>query len=183
MHPMTAANLRNAYGGESMAHMRYGIWGDKAEKDGYPNVARLFRAIASAETVHATGHFRELGSEPGDALCASGAVFGLGPTSRRALRGASTTPFRPKRPTRNSSRRPKGQWTPAKTLIWGQYRYAASAAGLTRAKPPTFVPYVARKRTGSRPSHERSAPIAPQQHRRMDGSHRSLGRRMHGFTT
>ena len=61
MHPMTAANLRNAYGGESMAHMRYGIWGDKAEKDGYPNVARLFRAIASAETIHATGHFATYG--------------------------------------------------------------------------------------------------------------------------
>jgi len=93
MHPMTAANLRNAYGGESMAHMRYGIWGDKAEKDGYPNVARLFRAIASAETVHATGHFRELGSEPGDALCASGAVFGLGPTSQNLQGGINGETF------------------------------------------------------------------------------------------
>jgi len=42
-----------------MAHMRYLIWGDQAEKEGLPNVARLFRAIASAETVHATNHFRE----------------------------------------------------------------------------------------------------------------------------
>ena len=33
MHDMTAANLRSAHGGESMAHMRYLIWADKAEKD------------------------------------------------------------------------------------------------------------------------------------------------------
>ena len=93
MHAMTAANLRNAYGGESMAHMRYGIWGDKAEKDGFPNVARLFRAISAAETVHATSHFRELGSELGDALCASGAVFGLGPTSQNLQGGIDGETF------------------------------------------------------------------------------------------
>ena len=93
MRPMTAANLRNAYGGESMAHMRYGIWGDKAEKDGYPNVARLFRAIASAETVHATSHFRELGSDLGDALCASGGVFGLGSTSQNLQGGINGETF------------------------------------------------------------------------------------------
>ena len=45
---MTAANLRSAYGGESMAYMRYKVWGDKAKKDGYPNVARLFEAVAYA---------------------------------------------------------------------------------------------------------------------------------------
>jgi rubrerythrin len=76
MHPMTAANLRNAHGGESMAHMRYMIWGSRAEKEGYGNVARLFRTIASAETVHASNHFRELKDEAGDELCASKAVFG-----------------------------------------------------------------------------------------------------------
>ena len=61
MHDMTAANLRNAYGGESMAHMRYKIWGERAGKEGFPNVERLFKAIASAETIHAGNHFRELG--------------------------------------------------------------------------------------------------------------------------
>jgi rubrerythrin len=90
---MTAANLRNAYGGESMAHMRYGIWGDKAEKEGFPNIARMLRAIAAAETVHATSHFRELGSELGDALCASGAVFGLGPTTQNLQGGIDGETF------------------------------------------------------------------------------------------
>jgi rubrerythrin len=81
MHKMTAANLRNAHGGESMAHQRYLIWGAEAEREGLPNTARLFRAIASAETVHATNHFRQLKDEGGDFLCASMAVFGLKDTS------------------------------------------------------------------------------------------------------
>jgi len=77
MHSMTASNLRSAYGGESMAHMRYVIWGDKARRDGLANVARLFMAIAAAEQIHASNHFRELRAEAQDFLVASMAVFGL----------------------------------------------------------------------------------------------------------
>ncbi len=87
MHATTAANLRNAHGGESMAYMRYIIWGDKAEKDGFPNVARLFRAIAAAETIHATNHFNELKKQFGDHPCNSMAVFGLGSTSENLQGG------------------------------------------------------------------------------------------------
>jgi rubrerythrin len=87
MHAITAANLRNAHGGESMAHMRYLVWGDSAEKEGFQNVARLFRAIASAETVHASNHFRELKDQFGDSLCASMAIFGLGSTSQNLQGG------------------------------------------------------------------------------------------------
>ena len=61
MRKMTEANLREAFSGESQAHMRYLIYADKAEKDGKPNVANLFRAIAYAERVHATNHFKALG--------------------------------------------------------------------------------------------------------------------------
>jgi len=67
--------------------MRYLIWGDLAEKQGFPNVARLFRSIASAETVHATNHFRELKGQFGDALCSSMAVFGVGTTSQNLQGG------------------------------------------------------------------------------------------------
>lgn len=77
---MTAANLKNAHGGESMAHMRYKIWGRKAEQEGFPNVARLFRAISRAETVHASNHFRELKSVPGGTEAYSATVFGLNTT-------------------------------------------------------------------------------------------------------
>jgi len=60
MHEMTASNLRSAFAGESQAHMRYLIFADKAEQEGFPNVARLFKAIAYAEQVHASNHFKAL---------------------------------------------------------------------------------------------------------------------------
>ena len=61
MKKMTQANLEAAFAGESQAHMKYAIFADKAEKEGYPEVARLFRAVSSAERVHATNHLRTLG--------------------------------------------------------------------------------------------------------------------------
>ncbi|MDD5219606.1 MAG: rubrerythrin family protein [Candidatus Bipolaricaulis sp.] len=61
MHAMTKEFLEAAFAGESMAHMKYVIFSEKAEKEGRPNLARLFRAIAYAEQVHAANHFRELG--------------------------------------------------------------------------------------------------------------------------
>ncbi len=62
MHKMTQSNLEAAFAGESQAHMRYLIFADKAERQGFPNVARLFRANAYAEQVHATNHFKALGN-------------------------------------------------------------------------------------------------------------------------
>lgn len=77
---MTADFLRSAYGGESMAHMRYLIWGDMAEKEGFPNISKLFTAIAYAERVHAGNHFRVIGGSTADATVAAGGVFGTGKT-------------------------------------------------------------------------------------------------------
>ncbi len=81
MHDMTAANLRSAFGGESMAHMRYMIWADMADKEGFKNVARLFRAVSYAETVHAANHFKVLGKAPGDFEVLAGAGFSTGKTA------------------------------------------------------------------------------------------------------
>lgn len=61
MHKMTHANLEAAFAGESQAHMRYLIYADQAEKEGFPVVSRLFRAVAFAEQVHAANHLRTLG--------------------------------------------------------------------------------------------------------------------------
>ena len=61
MKLMTKDNLQAAFAGESQAHMKYLIFADQAEKEGFSDVARLFRAIAFAEQVHATNHFRTLG--------------------------------------------------------------------------------------------------------------------------
>ncbi len=60
MHTMTNDNLKMAFAGESQAHMRYTIFADKAEEEGFKNIARLFRAIAFAERVHATNHLNTL---------------------------------------------------------------------------------------------------------------------------
>jgi len=87
MHAMTAGNLRSAFGGESMAHMRYLIWGAKAKEEGFPNVARLFLAVSYAEQVHAGNHFKELRNESGGFEVLAGAGFGLGPTAEN-LQGA-----------------------------------------------------------------------------------------------
>ena len=60
MHAMTKANLEAAFAGESQAHMKYLAFAAKAEEEGYPEIARLFKAISYAEQVHATNHLREL---------------------------------------------------------------------------------------------------------------------------
>jgi len=65
MHEMTKQNLKNAFAGESQAHMKYQIFADVAEKDGKANIARLFRAISYAERVHAQGHLKVLGGIQG----------------------------------------------------------------------------------------------------------------------
>lgn len=61
MRKMTEDNLKTAFAGESQAHMRYVIFAKRAEAEGYPNVARLFKAISYAEQIHATNHFDVLG--------------------------------------------------------------------------------------------------------------------------
>ena len=80
VRPMTDGNLKSAYAGESQAHMRYLIFSQRAEKEGYPNVARLFEAVAYAERIHASNHYRNIKSE-GDALTVSMAGFGSKNTS------------------------------------------------------------------------------------------------------
>jgi rubrerythrin len=57
----TDKNLREAFAGESQANRKYLAFAKKAEADGFPQVARLFRAAAHAETVHAHAHLRVMG--------------------------------------------------------------------------------------------------------------------------
>ena len=53
-------NLKEAFAGESQANRRYLAFAEKAEKEGYAQVAKLFRAAAEAETVHAMNHLKAL---------------------------------------------------------------------------------------------------------------------------
>ena len=57
----TEKNLEEAFAGESQANRTYLAFASKAEDEGYKQVAKLFRAAADAETVHALSHLRELG--------------------------------------------------------------------------------------------------------------------------
>ncbi len=61
MRKMTEKFLQDAFAGESMAHMKYTIFAEEAEKKGLIKLANLYRAIAYAEFVHARNHYRELG--------------------------------------------------------------------------------------------------------------------------
>lgn len=60
---MTKTNddLWAAFAGESQANRKYTAFAEKAEKEGYPQAARLFRAAAAAENIHAMTHLRALG--------------------------------------------------------------------------------------------------------------------------
>ena len=61
MKKMTEKNLRDAFAGESQAHMKYLAFSKKANDEGKLNASRLFKAIAFAEQVHATNHLKALG--------------------------------------------------------------------------------------------------------------------------
>lgn len=57
----TDDNLMAAFAGESQANRKYLAYAKKAEADGLKQIAKLFRAVAAAETVHALAHFRVAG--------------------------------------------------------------------------------------------------------------------------
>ncbi len=57
----TEKGLSEAFAGESQANRRYLAFAKKAEEEGYQQVAKLFRAAAEAETVHAHNHLRAMG--------------------------------------------------------------------------------------------------------------------------
>jgi rubrerythrin len=53
-------NLKTAFAGESQANRKYLAFAKKAEEEGFPQIAKLFRAAAAAETVHANNHFKAM---------------------------------------------------------------------------------------------------------------------------
>src|SRR5215510_14633528 len=53
----THDNLKEAFAGESQANRRYLYFAQKADVEGYPDIAALFRSVAEGETGHAFGHF------------------------------------------------------------------------------------------------------------------------------
>src|SRR6266508_4108910 len=59
--PNTAENLKVAFAGESQANRKYLAFARQAEKEGHPQIAKLFRAAAEAETIHALAHLSNMG--------------------------------------------------------------------------------------------------------------------------
>jgi rubrerythrin len=57
----TDENLKAAFAGESQANRMYLAFAKKAEEEGYPQIAMLFKAAAQAETVHALNHLQVMG--------------------------------------------------------------------------------------------------------------------------
>jgi rubrerythrin len=57
----TIDNLKDAFAGESQAGRKYTAFAKKAEDEGYPQIAKLFRAAALAESVHAINHLKAMG--------------------------------------------------------------------------------------------------------------------------
>lgn len=75
----TADNLRSAFAGESQANQTYTAYAKKADAEGYPQIARLFRAAAAAEHVHAQAHLRVMAE-----------VLGTGENLQAAVEGEAS---------------------------------------------------------------------------------------------
>ena len=74
----TIDNLKEAFAGESQANRMYLAFAKKAQQDGFPQVAKLFRAAAAAETIHAHAHFRVMGGIKGTEENLQAAIEGEG---------------------------------------------------------------------------------------------------------
>ncbi|NLX14582.1 MAG: rubrerythrin family protein [Phycisphaerales bacterium] len=61
MSAETNKNLKEAFAGESQANRKYLAFAKQADQEGMPHIARMFRTIAEAETIHALGHLKALG--------------------------------------------------------------------------------------------------------------------------
>lgn len=83
----TIDNLKAAFAGESQANRTYLAFAKKADAEGFPQIARLFRAAADAETVHAHAHLRVLGGVKSTAENLEVAIAGEGHEFREMYPG------------------------------------------------------------------------------------------------
>jgi len=72
----TAENLKEAFAGESQANRRYLAFAKQADQEGLPHVAKLFRAAAAAETIHAHAHLHVMGGIQATATNLQSAIEG-----------------------------------------------------------------------------------------------------------
>ena len=162
----TQDNLQAAFAGESQANRKYLAFAAKAEAEGFPQIAKLFRAAAAAETVHALAHLRVMKGVADTKQNLQAAIDGEGyefkemypafieiaekegnraavisfrnanAVEKTHLRSVLQGPGNPERGQRTWPRRPSMS--------------ATSAATRTSARPPTNAPSAVRRRRSSR---------------------------------
>jgi rubrerythrin len=134
----TESNLLEAFGGESKANRRYLFFADKAGEEGYPQVARLFRAVAEAETVHARNHLNAMdaiGSTADNLLAAS-----IG--EHQEFTGMYPVFIEKAEEERNERARVTFQWANAVEKVHHGYFEAALEAVKAGEKPAEATYYV-----------------------------------------
>jgi rubrerythrin len=72
----TIDNLKESFAGESQANQKYRAFAKRAEQDGFPNIAKLFRTTAEAERIHAEAHLRSMDGVSSTAENLKGAIAG-----------------------------------------------------------------------------------------------------------
>ncbi len=82
----TQENLAAAFAGESQANRKYLAFAKKADVDGLPQLAKLFRATAEAETIHAHAHLKAMGGIKSSVENLKAAIEGEATNSRRCIR-------------------------------------------------------------------------------------------------
>jgi rubrerythrin len=112
-------NLRDAFAGESQANRKYLAFSKKADQEGYKQVAKLFRAAAEAETVHAHAHLRTLKGVGSTADNLKEAIAGETHETTARHCAALNTPMRSNRSMRIFTRRRWTIWTASKRLTTG----------------------------------------------------------------
>jgi len=124
---MTKDNLRNAFSGESQAKMRYEVYSEVAENEGYPNVARLFEAISYAEKVHATNHLRRSPEEAGSSVAES--PYGVGDTVANLQKGIDGETFEIQEmyPAYLEVAKLQGEGAAKKSFEWALFEWALKA--------------------------------------------------------
>ena len=136
----TKDNLAAAFAGESQANRKYLMFAEQAEKDGFKGVAKLFRATAEAETIHAFAEFR-----------ANGGVGTTAENLQAAING-ETYEFSEMYPPMIKEAEAEGDKTAARVFHFANEADARSAATSTRARPRPTAPSAARRLRYSRSS-------------------------------
>jgi rubrerythrin len=122
MKKISEDKLKDAFAGESQAHVRYLNFAERAEKDGHANVARLFQAAAFSEQIHAGNHLRALDGIQTTVANLEGAI------------GGETFEVEEMYPAYKAVAEAEGEKKAVRSMDWALQAERVHAALFTRAK-------------------------------------------------